>query len=147
MRERDQRITHRLLLADAGDPLAGLFAGEAQLLVAAREELLDVALAARATPACSLPTSIILDGWLLAAVNLRNQQATASRVVRDAELGASADLRQLTGAADLCRKGVELALRGSHEGKLRKPTLEQRHALGVVPQLPAESGLVSGGVA
>ena len=65
MRERDQRIAHRLLLADAGDPLAGFFAGEAQLLVAAREELLDVALAARAAPACSLPSSIILDGWLL----------------------------------------------------------------------------------
>jgi hypothetical protein len=60
--------------------------------------------------------------------------------------GASADLRGLTGAADLRRAGVELALRGSR-GKVRKPALQELHARAGVPQLPADGVLVPGRVA
>ena len=68
MRERDQRVAERVLLADASDPLPGLFAGEAQLLLAPREEPLDVALAARAARVCSPPIlSRVGEGRVIAA--------------------------------------------------------------------------------
>ena len=102
MRERDQRIAHRLLLADAGDPLAGFFAGEAQLLVAAREELLDVALAARAAPACSLPSSIILGDWLLVGSAGCGTGGWGSAATSAAATGASSSS---AGAADSTATG------------------------------------------
>ena len=47
MREPDQRVAHRLILAETLDPLSGLLARQAQLLLATLEELRDLALAAR----------------------------------------------------------------------------------------------------
>ena len=44
--ERHQRVVHSLFLAEPRDPLLGLLARQAQLLLAAFEELGDVALAA-----------------------------------------------------------------------------------------------------
>ena len=50
-------------------------------------------------------------------------------------------------AAALRGKGVEFALGGADEGRLREPAVEELHAGAVVPQLPADFGLVSGRVA